>query len=71
MTISELKSAFTYGYNQEADTVYFTPGRINLICECFSKFDDAVLPTVLSFGIYLMLRRKNGKYTKFWSLNEP
>lgn len=71
MTVQELKSAFTFAYNQKPDAIYFAPGRINLIGECFAKFDDAVLPTVLSFGIYLMLRKNNGKHTKFWSLNEP
>lgn len=71
MTVLELKSAFTFAYNQKPDAVCFVPGRINIIGECIAKFDDSVLPTVLSFGIYLLLRRNNDRCIKFWSLNDP
>lgn len=70
MTVPELKSAFVYEYNHEPEAVYFAPGRVDLISEYIVTFEDAVLPTTLSFGVYLLLRRNNGKQTKFWSLNE-
>lgn len=71
MTVQELKSAFTFEYNNEPDSIYFASGRINLIGECIARLDDSIFPTVLSYGIYLLLRKNNEKYIKFWSLNEP
>ncbi|MDD3319874.1 MAG: galactokinase [Paludibacter sp.] len=71
MTVQELKSAFTFEYNIEPDSIYFASGRINLIGECIARLDDSIFPTVLSYGIYLLLRKNNDKCIKFWSLNEP
>lgn len=71
MTVKELKSAFVFGYNKKPDSVYFVPGRIDLIGEYITNSENTVLPTALSFGIYLLLRKNNEKRIKFWSLNEP
>ncbi len=71
MTIEELKTAFVYAYLQKVDAVYFVPGRINLIGEHAHCNEDSGITSVLSFGIYLLLRKNSEKYVKFLSLNEP
>ena len=71
MTIEELKAAFVYAYQQKADAVYFVPGRISLIGEHVHYNNDSDITSALSVGIYLLLRKNNDEYVKFWSLNEP
>ncbi|MEI6755004.1 MAG: galactokinase [Paludibacter sp.] len=71
MTVQELKSAFVYVYKEEAEAVYFVPGKINLIAEHIAEFENIDLQPTLSCGIYLLLRKNNVDCFKFWSLNEP
>jgi len=71
MTPTELKSAFFTAYNQEADAVYFAPGRVNLIGEHTDYNGGSVFPCALSFGTYLLLRKNGGKTVRFRSLNQP
>ncbi|MEI8085190.1 MAG: galactokinase [Paludibacter sp.] len=71
MTLPELKSAFVSAYGQEADAVYFAPGRVNLIGEHTDYNGGSVFPCALSFGTYLLLRKNGGKTVKFRSLNQP
>jgi len=71
MTPTELKSAFLTAYNQEADAVYFAPGRVNLIGEHTDYNGGSVFPCALSFGTYLLLRKNGGKTVRFRSLNQP
>lgn len=71
MTAQERKSTFVYGYNQEPNTFYSASGFVNIIGKRLVKFDNAVLPAVMSFGIYLLLHKNNEKCTNFCSLNEP
>ena len=71
MTPTELKSAFFTAYNQEADAVYFAPGRVNLIGEHTDYNGGSVFPCALSFGTYLLLRKNGSKTVRFRSLNQP
>lgn len=71
MTVQELKSAFVTAYGQEADAVYFSPGRVNLIGEHTDYNGGSVFPCALSFGTYLLLRKNGGSTVKFRSLNQP
>ena len=71
MTIHELKAAFIYAYKQEAVAIYFVSGRINLIGEYVYCNNDSFITTALSFGIYLLIRKNDESYVRFWSLNEP
>ena len=71
MTLPELKSAFVSAYGQEADAVYFAPGRVNLIGEHTDYNGGSVFPCALSFGTYLLLRKNNEKFVNFRSLNQP
>jgi len=71
MTVQELKTAFVAAYSQEADAVYFAPGRVNLIGEHTDYNGGSVFPCALSFGTYLLLRKNNDKFVNFRSLNQP
>ena len=71
MTVQELKSAFVTAYGEEADAVYFAPGRVNLIGEHTDYNGGSVFPCALSFGTYLLLRKNTEKFVNFRSLNQP
>ena len=71
MTVKELKSAFETAYGQEAEAVYFAPGRVNLIGEHTDYNGGSVFPCALSFGTYLLLRKNTEKFVNFRSLNQP
>ena len=71
MTLPELKSAFVSAYGQQAEAVYFAPGRVNLIGEHTDYNGGSVFPCALSFGTYLLLRKNGGNTIKFKSLNQP
>jgi len=71
MTPTELKSAFKAAYKQDADAVYFAPGRVNLIGEHTDYNGGSVFPCALSFGTYLLIRKNESKTVKFRSLNQP
>ncbi|MBR1481000.1 MAG: galactokinase [Paludibacteraceae bacterium] len=71
MEIKELKEAFAQAYGHEADRIYFSPGRVNLIGEHTDYNGGYVFPCALSFGTYLLLGRNGGKTMRFKSLNMP
>ncbi len=71
MEISELKNAFKEAYGVDADAVYFSPGRVNLIAEPPDYTAGFVFPCALSFGTYLLLRKNGEKFVQFRSLNLP
>ncbi len=71
MQVSELKKAFKEAYGHDAEAVYFSPGRVNLIGEHTDYNGGFVFPCALSFGTYLLLRKNGEKYVQFRSLNQP
>lgn len=71
MEVSTLKKSFKEAYGKDAEAVYFSPGRVNLIGEHTDYNGGFVFPCALSFGIYLLLRKNGEKYIQFRSLNEP
>lgn len=70
MEISALKKSFLEVYGNEAEAVYFSPGRVNLIGEHTDYNGGFVFPCALSFGTYLLLRKNNKKEVNFRSLNQ-
>lgn len=71
MDIKELKIKFEeiYGKSQEKSSVYFSPGRVNLIGEHTDYNGGYVFPCALSFGTYLVIRKNNEKNIKLASNN--
>ena len=71
MEIRELKAAFKEAYKHEAEAIYFSPGRVNLIGEHTDYNGGFVFPCALSFGTYLLLAKNADKLLRFKSLNMP
>lgn len=71
MEVKEMKKAFREAYGNDAEAVYFSPGRVNLIGEHTDYNGGFVFPCALSFGTYLLLRKNGEKSVRFRSLNLP
>ena len=71
MEVTELKKSFKEAYGHEADAVYFSPGRVNLIGEHTDYNGGFVFPCALSFGTYLLIHKNGEKFVQFRSLNQP
>ncbi len=71
MTTQELKQGFAQAYQQEAQAIYFSPGRVNLIGEHTDYNGGYVFPCALSFGTYLLIAPNALKELRFKSLNMP
>lgn len=71
MKTEELKKHFQETYGHQAEAVYFSPGRVNLIGEHTDYNGGFVFPCALSFGTYLLLAEDNDKLLRFKSLNMP
>ena len=71
MTVTELKTAFNETYSKQAEAVYFSPGRVNLIGEHTDYNGGFVFPCALSFGTYLLISKNTDKKMRFKSLNQP
>lgn len=70
MNLQELKQSFENLYHAEAESVYFAPGRVNLIGEHTDYNGGSVFPCALSFGTYLLLRKNGKDVINFRSLNQ-
>ena len=71
MTTSELRRAFKDAYGKDAEHVYFSPGRVNLIGEHTDYNGGYVFPCALSFGTYMLIAANGEDCLKFRSLNMP
>ncbi len=71
MIINNLKTIFTgkYGYSENNISVFFSPGRVNLIGEHTDYNGGYVFPCALSFGTYLMVRDTEPAVIRFSSMN--
>ena len=71
MTLQELQKAFREAYGHDAEQVYFSPGRVNLIGEHTDYNGGFVFPCALSFGTYLLISKNDKNVLRFRSLNMP
>ncbi len=71
MNFEALRTEFfrIYDETQEKTSLYFSPGRVNLIGEHTDYNGGYVFPCALSFGTYLMIRRSEDSTLKFASVN--
>ena len=69
MTIDQLKSAYEAAYQKSATDIFFSPGRVNLICEHTDYKGGFVFPCALSFGTYLLISPNSEQKINFRSLN--
>lgn len=71
MDVKELKLKFNETYGKNAEAIYFSPGRVNLIGEHTDYNGGFVFPCALSFGTYLLMSKNSDKKMRFKSLNQP
>lgn len=69
MKLEELKEAFLQVYQQEAEQIFFAPGRVNLIGEHTDYNGGFVFPCALSFGTFLLVAPNKDNKMRFASLN--
>ena len=69
MKLEELKEAFLQVYQQEAEQVFFAPGRVNLIGEHTDYNGGFVFPCALSYGTFLLVAPNKDNKMRFASLN--
>lgn len=69
MNTEALKKSFKDLYQKEAEALFFSPGRVNLIGEHTDYNGGYVFPCALNFGTYLLVRINNEKLVRFASTN--
>jgi galactokinase len=65
----ELEREFAEQYSKNADAVYFTPGRINLIGEHIDYNGGLVMPCAITLGTWVAISPNNDQKFSFKSLN--
>ncbi len=71
MQVSELKQKFFEFFGEGEVSVYFAPGRVNLIGEHTDYNAGFVFPCALSFGIYCLVRKTDLKVFRFRDIKVP
>ncbi|MGL4363104.1 MAG: galactokinase [Cellulosilyticaceae bacterium] len=69
MNIEYLKSIFIKQYGDEAEAVYFAPGRINLIGEHIDYNGGLVFPAAITLGTYAVVKKREDRQINAYSLN--
>ncbi len=65
----KLQQEFYNLYNKNADKIYFSPGRVNLIGEHIDHNGGLVMPCAIDTGTYLLLSPNNDNVLRLCSLN--
>src|ERR1700710_2146013 len=60
---------FKTKFNKDAENIYFSPGRVNLIGEHIDYNGGLVMPCAITFGTYLLVSPNNDNLFRFRSLN--
>jgi galactokinase len=64
-----LAQKFNDLYHKEAENIYFSPGRVNLIGEHIDYNGGLVMPCAITFGTHLLVTPNNDGIIRFRSLN--
>ncbi|RBQ07723.1 galactokinase [Pedobacter miscanthi] len=64
-----LEEKFAARYHKNADAVYFTPGRVNLIGEHIDYNGGLVMPCAITLGTWVAIAPNNENKLRFKSLN--
>ncbi|HJP63730.1 MAG TPA: galactokinase, partial [Mucilaginibacter sp.] len=56
-------------FNKDAESAYFSPGRVNLIGEHIDYNGGLVMPCAITFGTYILVSPNNDNVFRFRSLN--
>lgn len=67
--IGKLKDMFNAVYSCDAESVFFAPGRVNLIGEYTDYNGGNVFPCALTFGTYALTKKRNDRKIRFYSEN--
>jgi galactokinase len=67
--LNDLQIKFEEVFQTKSDASYFAPGRVNLIGEHTDYNGGHVFPCSLDFGTYLLLRKRDDKQLRFYSVN--
>ena len=71
MNIENLERRFSDIYGHSPQSVYFAPGRVNLIGEHIDYNGGRVFPCALDFGTYMCVSSRNDGKISMRSLNMP
>lgn len=66
---NNLSPEFQNLFNKEAEKIYFSPGRVNLIGEHIDYNGGLVMPCAITFGTYVAVAPNNDNMFRFRSLN--
>ena len=69
MELQQLEQKFREIFDTDADHVYFSPGRVNLIGEHIDYNGGLVMPCAVTFGTYLLIKLNDDNVFRFRSLN--
>ncbi|HGD4989956.1 TPA: galactokinase [Streptococcus agalactiae] len=69
MTEKEIQTAFANVFHNEAESFFFSPGRINLIGEHTDYNGGHVFPAAITLGTYGAARKRNDQLLRFYSSN--
>ena len=66
---NNLHREFNQLFNKDAESAFFSPGRVNLIGEHIDYNGGLVMPCAITFGTYLLVSRNEDNLFRFRSLN--
>src|SRR5215831_18924565 len=67
----DLKIEFRKRFNREAEHIFFSPGRVNLIGEHIDYNGGRVMPCAIGLGTWLAVSKNTDKVFRFQCLNFP
>lgn len=67
--LEQLKKEFNETFNEQVESIYFAPGRVNLIGEHIDYNGGRVLPFAIKIGTYGLIRRRDDSLIRVISKN--